>query len=44
METDERSFQPSATYRLKGDGDDLERFDPETAALQLPQAAAWAFG
>lgn len=37
METDERSFQPSATYRLKGDGDDLERFDPETAALQLPQ-------
>ena len=37
MGTDEGSFVPSATYHLTGDGDDLDRFDPDTAARQLPQ-------
>ena len=37
MGTDEGSFVPSATYHLKGDGDDLDRFDPDTAARALPQ-------
>ena len=37
MGTDEGSFVPSATYHLTGDGDDLDRFDPDTAARALPQ-------
>ena len=37
MGTDEGSFVPSATYHLQGDGDDLDRFDPDTAARALPQ-------
>ena len=37
MGTDEGSFVPSATYHLTGDGDDLDRFDPDTVAGKLPQ-------
>ena len=40
--TDDGSFVPSATYHLTGDGDDLDRFDPDTAARAAAARAARA--